>query len=71
MTPERRRGKRPVTVPVRVPDEVYADLRRWARIKRRTLGDLMSDAWNEWVVAHKGEILADLDAVRGDIESRS
>lgn len=61
---------KPVTVPVRVPDEVYADLRRWAQIRGKTPGDVMREAWDEWVAAHRDEILAEIDALRADITSR-
>jgi hypothetical protein len=63
--------RRKATVPVRIPDEVYCDLRRWAQIKGRTPGDIVSEAWNQWVVAHKAEILAGLDEIRADVETRS
>lgn len=63
-------NRRPVTRPVRIPDALYADLRRWAQIKGMTAGDVMQDAWNEWVAAHKDEILVDLDALRADVEAR-
>lgn len=59
-----------VTIPVRVPDELYADVRRWAQIKGITPGDLLREAWDAWVVAHKDEILAQIDAFRADVAAR-
>jgi hypothetical protein len=68
MSIERR--PKPVTIPVRVPDEIYADVRRWAQIKGKTPGDILSDAWDQWVREHKAEILLELDALREEIASR-
>lgn len=64
------RPPKPVTIPVRVPDEIYADVRRWAQIKGITPGDILREAWDQWVREHKAEILLELDALREEIASR-
>lgn len=62
-------SRRPMTVPVRVPDEIYGEVRMWSRLKGITPGDMLQEAWAEWLHAHKDEILAELDAIRTEVES--
>lgn len=44
---------KPVTVPVRVPDDLYAEVRRWARIKGKTPAMILQEAWADWLHAHQ------------------
>ena len=59
------------TVVVRIDEAVLADVKAVAGIRGKTPGDMLAQAWTEFVSHHRGEISADFDHVadmvrRGD-----
>jgi predicted transcriptional regulator len=58
-----------VSTTVRVPDELAAEVRRWAKLTGKSQGALLAEAWADWLRTHKAEVLADLDKLRAEVES--
>lgn len=51
------------TVVVRIDEAVLADVKAVAAMRGKTPGEVLTEAWSEFVERHRGEISADFDHV--------
>ena len=50
-----------MTKVVRVPETVHAEATRLAALRGETAGDLMAEAWREYLATHKEEFAMELE----------
>lgn len=51
------------TIPVRLPDETAASVKRVAAMKGKTPGAVLEDVWRWYMRQHRDEIARDLEAM--------
>ena len=49
------------TTTVRIPADVFQSARRIAALQGRTPGDVLADAWHEYLVENREQFAADLE----------
>lgn len=57
------------TAPVRIPEEVLAHVQQIAALRGSKPGDLLSQAWDEFLANHRDEIAASFDEVAAMLRS--
>ncbi len=53
--------RRAKTMPTRIPEETSLSVRQVAALKGATPGDLLRDAWNEYLENHRSEFASNLE----------
>lgn len=50
-----------MSVVVRLPEELYESARRIAALQGRQAGDLLSEAWEQYMATHRDQLAADFE----------